>query len=143
MLFCIFDNEKTKPRTLEDTFNSSGFKALFGLGEKEKYAEAPSRRDSPKLTLIISKKSTSRCTEDFRNFTKSRDRKYNLIRVDSTHCRRYLLKLKEGIDQKSGKKLLKFSFLFDGVLPSGAERFYRTEIFCRRQCTAGSHPKSR
>ena len=34
LLFCIFDNEKNE-RTLEDTFNS-GFKALFGLGEKEK-----------------------------------------------------------------------------------------------------------
>jgi hypothetical protein len=36
LLFCIFDNEKLSQRTLEDTFNSSGFKALFGLGEEEK-----------------------------------------------------------------------------------------------------------
>ncbi|MDC8028364.1 IS4/IS5 family transposase, partial [Elizabethkingia anophelis] len=32
-------------------------------------------------------------------------------------------KLKEGIDQKSGKKLVKFSFSFDGILPSGVEVF--------------------
>jgi glutamyl/glutaminyl-tRNA synthetase len=32
----VFDNEKLSQRTLEDTFNSSGFKALFGLGEEEK-----------------------------------------------------------------------------------------------------------
>jgi hypothetical protein len=38
LLFCIFDNEKLSQRTLEDTFNSSGFKALFGSGEKgDKY----------------------------------------------------------------------------------------------------------
>jgi len=36
LLFCIFDNEKLSQRTLEDTFNSSGFKALFGLGEEER-----------------------------------------------------------------------------------------------------------
>jgi len=36
LLFCIFDNERLSQRTLEDTFNSSGFKALFGLGEDEK-----------------------------------------------------------------------------------------------------------
>ena len=36
LLFCIFDNEKLSQRTLEDTFNSSGFKALFGLDEDEK-----------------------------------------------------------------------------------------------------------
>ncbi|WET00480.1 transposase [Chryseobacterium arthrosphaerae] len=32
-------------------------------------------------------------------------------------------KLKEGIDQKSGKKLVKFSFSFDGILPSAVEIF--------------------
>ncbi|MCB4234608.1 hypothetical protein LDL59_04340 [Kaistella anthropi] len=68
LLFCIFDNEKLSQRTLEDTFNSSGFKALFGLGEKEKVRRSSISRGSPKLTLIISKKSTSRCTEGFLNF---------------------------------------------------------------------------
>ena len=69
LLFCIFDNEKLSQRTLEDTFNSSGFKALFGLGEEEKnYAEVPSLKGFPKSIPIILKKFTSRCTEGFLNF---------------------------------------------------------------------------
>lgn len=28
LLFCVFDNERLSQRTLEDTFNSSGFKAV-------------------------------------------------------------------------------------------------------------------
>ena len=68
LLFCIFDNEKLSQRTLEDTFNSSGFKALFGLGEEEKYAEVLSLKGFPKSIPIILKKFTSRCTEGFLNF---------------------------------------------------------------------------
>jgi hypothetical protein len=31
--------------------------------------------------------------------------------------------MKEGIEQKSGKKLVKFSFSFDGILPSAVQVF--------------------
>lgn len=56
-------------------------------------------------------------------YTKTEIEKYNLIRVDSTIVADTCTKLKEGIDQKSGKKLVKFSFSFDGILPSGVEIF--------------------
>ena len=56
-------------------------------------------------------------------YDKSEIEKYNLIRVDSTIVADTCCKLKEGIDQKSGKKLVKFSFSFDGILPSAVEIF--------------------
>lgn len=56
-------------------------------------------------------------------YSKTEIEKYNLIRVDSTIVADACTKLKEGIDQKSGKKLVKFSFSFDGILPSGVEVF--------------------
>ena len=43
-------------------------------------------------------------------YSKTEIEKYNLIRVDSTIVADTCAKLKEGIDQKSGKKLVKFSF---------------------------------
>ena len=49
--------------------------------------------------------------------------KYNLIRVDSTIVSEAAGKIKTGIDQKNGKKLLKYSVSFDGMLPAGAEVF--------------------
>ncbi|MDC8028351.1 hypothetical protein NBY09_19720, partial [Elizabethkingia anophelis] len=73
---------------------------------------------------------------------KSEIEKYNLIRVDSTIVADTCSKLKEGIDQKSGKKLVKFSFSFDGILPSGVEVFYRSKIFFRRIGTFRSNFKT-
>lgn len=56
-------------------------------------------------------------------YNQSEIEKYNLIRVDSTIVADTCTKLKEGIDKNSGKKLMKFSFSFDGILPSGVEVF--------------------
>src|SRR5690606_36784578 len=49
--------------------------------------------------------------------------KYNLIRVGSTIVADRCSRLKVGIDQKSGKTLVEFSFSFDGILPSVVEVF--------------------
>lgn len=103
---------------MEDTFNSSGFKALFGLGEEEKI-----RRSSISERNYF-KEIYEQMYERFSSlYDKSEIEKYNLIRVDSTIVADTCSKLKEGIDQKSGKKLVKFSFSFDGILPSAVEIF--------------------
>lgn len=124
LLFCVFDNDRLSQRTLEDTFNSSGFKALFGLGEEEKVrrssiSERLSKID-PSYFKEIYEQMYLRLAE---SYDKTEIAKYNLIRVDSTIVADACTKLKEGIDQKSGKKLVKFSFSFDGILPSGVEVF--------------------
>ena len=68
LLFCIFDNEKLSQRTLEDTFNSSGFKPCLVWVKRKKYAEVQSLKGFPKSIPIILKKFTSRCTEGFLKF---------------------------------------------------------------------------
>lgn len=124
LLFCIFDNEKLSQRTLEDTFNSSGFKALFGLGEKEKVRRSSISERLSKIDTNYFKEIYEQMYGRFSQlYDKAEIEKYNLIRVDSTIVADTCSKLKEGIDQKSGKKLVKFSFSFDGVLPSGVEVF--------------------
>lgn len=132
LLFCIFDNEKLSQRTLEDTFNSSGFKALFGLGEEEKVRRSSISERLSKIDSTYFKEIYEQMYGQFSSlYGKSEIEKYNLIRVDSTIVADTCSKLKEGIDQKSGKKLVKFSFSFDGILPSGVEIFtgqkYSTE----------------
>ena len=85
LLFCVFDNDRLSQRTLEDTFNSSGFKALFGLGEEEKV-----RRSS--ISERLSKIDPSYFKEIYeqmylrlaKSYNKTEIAKYNLIRVDST-----------------------------------------------------------
>lgn len=124
LLFCIFDNEKLSQRTLEDTFNSSGFKALFGLGEDEKIRRSSISERLSKIDPNYFKEVYEYMYQRFSSlYDKTEVEKYNLIRVDSTIVSDACSKLKEGIDQKSGKKLVKFSFSFDGVLPSGVEVF--------------------
>ena len=124
LLFCIFDNEKLSQITLEDTFNSSGFKALFGLGEDEKVRRSSISERLSKIDPNYFKEIYEQMYGKFSElYDKAEIEKYNLIRVDSTIVADTCSKLKEGIDQKSGKKLVKFSFSFDGVLPSGVEVF--------------------
>jgi transposase len=124
ILFCIFDNEKLSQRTLEDTFNSSGFKALFGLGEDEKVRRSSISERLSKIDSNYFKEIYEQLYGRFSElYSKTEIEKYNLISVDSTIVADTCSKLKEGIDQKSGKKLVKFSFSFDGNLPSGVEIF--------------------
>lgn len=122
LLFCIFDNERLSQRTLEDTFNSSGFKALFGLDEDEKVRRSSISERLSKIDSNYFKEIYEQMYGRFLQlYSKTEIEKYNLIRVDSTIVADTCAKLKEGIDQKSGKKLVKFSFSFDGILPSGVE----------------------
>lgn len=124
LLFCIFDNERLSQRTLEDTFNSSGFKALFGLDEDEKVRRSSISERLSKIDSNYFKEIYEQMYGRFLQlYSKTEIEKYNLIRVDSTIVSDTCAKLKEGIDQKSGKKLVKFSFSFDGILPSGVEVF--------------------
>ncbi len=43
--------------------------------------------------------------------------KYNLIRADSSIVSQTLGKPVEGLDNRNGKKAVKYSIAFDGVLP--------------------------
>lgn len=124
LLFCLFDNEKLSQRTLEDTFNSSGFKALFGLGETEKVRRSSISERLSKIDSNFFKEIYEQMYRQFSElYSKSEIEKYHLIRVDSTIVCDTCAKLKEGIDQKNGKKLVKFSFSFDGILPSDVKVF--------------------
>ena len=124
LLFSIYDNEKMSQRTLEDTFNSSGFKALFNIGEDEKIRRSSISERLSKIDAGYFKEIYTHMYEQFSGlYDKTEIEKYNLIRVDSTIVSEASLKMKEGIDQKSGKKLVKFSFSFDGILPSAVEVF--------------------
>lgn len=124
LLYAILDNDRLSQRTLEDTFNYSGFKTIFNLDESETVARSSI---SERLSKIDSGyfKEIFECMYDrfSESYNQSERDKYNLIRVDSTIVSEAAGKLKEGIDNKSGKKLVKYSVSFDGIFPTGVEIF--------------------
>jgi transposase len=124
LLYSIIDNERLSQRTLEDTLNYSGFKAVFNLDESETVRRSSISERLSKIDANYFKEIFQYMYDRFSQSYNQQERdKYNLIRVDSTIVSEAATKLKEGIDQNSGKKLIKFSISFDGILPAGVKVF--------------------
>ncbi len=124
LLYGILDNEKLSQRTLEDTFNDSVFKLLFNLDEDETIRRSSISERLSKVDPDYFKQIYECIYEQFAGvYTLTERKKYNLIRVDSTVVSETVGKLMEGIDNKSGKKAVKYSIAFDGVLPCHSNVF--------------------
>jgi transposase len=124
LLYAILDNERLSQRTLEDTFNYSGFKTIFNLDESETVRRSSISERLSKIDSGYFKEIFEYMYDRFsESYSQSERDKYNLIRVDSTIVSEAAGKLKEGIDMKTGKKNIKFSVSFDGILPAGVEIF--------------------
>lgn len=118
LMYGILENDRLSQRTLEDTFNNSVFKALFQLDENESVrrssiSERLSRIDCDYFRQIYEciYSQFSEC------YSGAQDQKHNLIRVDSSMVCEASGRLLSGIDNKSGKKAVKYSIAFDGLLP--------------------------
>lgn len=119
LLYGIIENEKLSQRTLEDTFNDSLFKTLFNLDKSESISrssisERLSKIDSDYFAQIY------QCIySQFREaYPMSADNeKHQLVYVDSSMVSEAASKLLEGIDHKNGKKSVKYTITFDGLLP--------------------------
>jgi hypothetical protein len=124
LLYAILDNERLSQRTLEDTFNYSGFKTIFNLDESETVRRSSISDRLSKIDSGYFKEIFEYMYDRFsENYSQSERDKYNLIRVDSTIVSEAAGKLQEGIDHKSGKKFVKYSVSFDGIVPTGVEIF--------------------
>lgn len=119
LLLCvILDNDRLSQRILEDTFNDSVFKMLFNLNEYERVRRSSISERLSKVDPDYFKQIYDFIDEQFsRAYTSTERKKNNLIRVDRSMVSESVGKLMEGIDNKSGKKAVKYSIAFDGVLP--------------------------
>lgn len=124
LMYGILENDRLSQRTLEDTFNDSVFKALFQLDESESVrrssiSERLSRIDCDYFRQIYEciYFQFSEC------YSGAQSQRYNLIRVDSSMVNEASGRLLSGIDNKSGKKAVKYSIAFDGLLPCDSVLF--------------------
>ena len=124
LLYGILDNDRLSQRTLEDTFNDSVFKILFNLDEDETIRRSSISERLSKVDPDYFKQIYECIYEQFAGYyTVTERNKYGLIRVDSSMVSETTSKLMEGIDNKSGKKAVKYSIAFDGILPSHSNVF--------------------
>jgi len=124
LLYGILENEKLSQRTLEDTFNDPVFKTLFNLDKEEKVCRSSISERLSKIDADYFKQIYDCIYEQFSiTYSPSEKAKYNLIRVDSTMVSESAGKLLEGMDNKSGKKAVKYSIAFDGLLPCAFDVF--------------------
>lgn len=124
LLYGILDNEKLSQRTLEDTFNDAVFKVLFNLDEDESVRRSSISERLSKIDPEYFKQIYDCIYDQFSElYTLTERQKYNLIRVDSSLVSETVGKLVEGLDNKSGKRAVKYSIAFDGVLPCHSNVF--------------------
>ncbi len=108
---------------MEDTFNDPVFKLLFDLDKEETVCRSSI---SDRLSMINPDyfKQIYECIyEQFSEHYKEIERhKHNLIRVDSSMVSDTVGKLMEGLSN-NGKKAVKYSVAFDGILPCEQQTF--------------------
>lgn len=125
LLYGILENEKLSQRTLEDTFNDVIFKTLFDLDKSESIRRSSI---SERLTKIDSDyfRQIYQCI--YGQFNDAYPNKGNaIIHVDSSMVSEAAGKLLEGLDNKSGKKAVKYSVAFDGLLPCHFDVFTKSK----------------
>lgn len=124
LLYGILNSDKLSQRTLEDTFNDSVFKLLFNLDQSESVRRSSISERLSKIDSDFFKEIYQCIYSQFSELYSTTERaKHNLIRVDSSMVFDLSGKLVDGLDYSGGKKAVKYSIAFDGLLPCESEVF--------------------
>jgi hypothetical protein len=128
LLYGILENEKLSQRTLEDTFNDVIFKTLFDLDPSESIRRSSISERLSKIDSDYFKQIYQCIYQQFNDAYPNKDNsKHQLIHVDSSMVSEAAGKLLEGLDNKSGKKSVKYSVAFDGLLPCHFDVFTKSK----------------
>ena len=125
LLYGILENEKLSQRSLEDTFNDPVFKLLFNLDEEENVRRSSISERLSKIDSNYFKQIYECIYDQFSSvYSTSSQNEYHIIRVDSSIVSETAGKLQEGMhSNQSGKKAVKYSMAFDGILPCSSKVF--------------------
>jgi len=130
LMYGILENDRLSQRTLEDTFNDSVFKILFGLDEEERIRRSSLSERLGKINPDYFRQIYECVYGQFSECYSATEREqYNLIRVDSSIVTDTSGKMSECMDNKSGKQAVKYSLAFDGTLPCEVNLF-TDQVYC-------------
>ena len=123
LLYGILENDRLSQRTLEDTFNDSVFKILFGLDEDEKVRRSSLSERLSKISPDYFRQIYDCVYDQFSEcYSDTEIAQYNLIRVDSSIVSDTSGRMAEGLGNCGGKAV-KYSIAFDGMLPCEVNLF--------------------
>ena len=119
LLYGILENDRLSQRTLEDTFNDSIFKTLFGLDEDERIRRSSLSERLGKITPDYFRRIYECVYEQFSAcYSRTESERYNLVRVDSTIVYDLTRRMVAGFAHNHLPcKAVKYSVAFDGMLP--------------------------
>ena len=124
LMYGILENDRLSQRTLEDTFNDSIFKTLFQLDERESIRRSSISERLSRINADYFRQIYECIYDQFREcYSGAQRQNYNLIRVDSSMVSEASARLLSDIDNKSGKRAVKYSIAFDGLLPCNSVLF--------------------
>jgi hypothetical protein len=124
LLYGMLENERLSQRSLEDTFNDPLFKQLFHLEGSERVRRSSISERLSKIDAHYFRQIYECVYEQYAGLYAERDRqKHQLIRVDSSLVSDTAGKLQTSIGHTSGRKAVKYTMAFDGVLPCSARAF--------------------
>ena len=124
LLYGILENERLSQRSLEDTFNDPLFKQLFQLDASESVRRSSISERLSKIDANYFRQIYECIYEQYAGLYSERDReKYKLIRVDSSLISDTAGKLQTSLKHSSGKKVVKYTLAFDGLLPCSVQAF--------------------
>lgn len=131
LLYGILENEKLSQRTLEYTFNDYLFKTLFDLDTSETVPRSSISERLSKIGPGYFHEIYQCVYRQFRDaYPGNGGGKYHLVHVDSSMVSEASGRSLEGIDNKSGKKAVKYSVAFDGLLPC------RSKVYNTASCSS-------
>ena len=124
LLYGMLENERLSQRSLEDSFNDPLFKQLFQLDARESVRRSSISERLSSIDADYFRQIYECIYEQYAPLYSDADKeKHKLIRVDSSLVSDTAGKLQTSLGHRQGKKAVKYTMAFDGLLPCSAQAF--------------------
>jgi hypothetical protein len=124
LLYGMLENQRLSQRSLEDTFNDPLFKQLFSLDGDESVRRSSISERLGRIDAAYFRQIYECIYEQYAGLYSDRDKeKHKLIPVDSSLVSDTAGKLQTSLGHSQGRKAVKYTMAFDGLLPCSAQAF--------------------
>lgn len=131
LTFGLLESERFSQRSLEDAFKDPFYQILFNLEGKPGVSHSSISERLKSVEISFFKRAYELIYQRYNKlYSQEEQSKLNLLRVDSTMVTETCNRLIQGMDcqnSKSNKKQVKYTMVFDGLLPCHAQLFVENE----------------